>query len=151
MELCTINVSQVRRCSTEAQQCLQLLPWGYVTDVCSALQDALAAAKAKFEQQQKENERIAEMNKRQRLGLPMERKPVPEVRVSCEARIKHVLVLVAAVRSAVAADSRHFVLCSKLLVAGGGSRPNLLFLTSYTMATYPFKAYGVKYVVSRCD
>ena len=99
MELCTINVSKIRRCSTEAQQCLQVLPWGYVTDVCSALQDALAAAKAKFEQQQKENERIAEMNNRQRLGMPMERKPVPEVLVSCKARIKHVvLVHVAAVR-----------------------------------------------------
>ena len=33
-------------------------------------QAALAAAKARFEQQQKENEAIAERNKRQRLGLP---------------------------------------------------------------------------------
>ena len=47
------------------------------------VQDALAAAKAKFEQQQKENERIAEMNKRQRLGLPMERKPTQEVHPLC--------------------------------------------------------------------
>ena len=38
-------------------------------------QAALAAAKARFEQQQKENDEIAERNKRQRLGLP-DPKPV---------------------------------------------------------------------------
>ena len=38
-------------------------------------QAALAAAKARFAQQQKENEEIAERTKRQRLGLP-EPRPV---------------------------------------------------------------------------
>lgn len=42
-------------------------------------QAALAAAKARFEQQQKENDEIAERNKRQRLGLPEPRPAVPEV------------------------------------------------------------------------
>lgn len=51
---------------------------------CVALQAAknpaaLAAAKARFEQQQKENDEIAERNKRQRLGLPEPRPAVPEV------------------------------------------------------------------------
>lgn len=36
---------------------------------------ALAAAKARFEQQQKENDEISERNKRQRMGLPAEPKP----------------------------------------------------------------------------
>lgn len=40
-------------------------------------QDALAAARAKFEQQQRENERIAENNKRQKMGLPLDRIPAP--------------------------------------------------------------------------
>lgn len=52
--------------------------------LCIALQAAknpaaLAAAKARFEQQQKENDEIAERNKRQRLGLPEPRPAVPEV------------------------------------------------------------------------
>ena len=38
-------------------------------------QAALAAAKARFEQQQKENEEIAERTKRQRMGLSAEPKP----------------------------------------------------------------------------
>lgn len=42
-------------------------------------QAALAAAKARFEQQQKENDEIAERSKRQRLGLPEPRPPVREV------------------------------------------------------------------------
>ena len=45
-------------------------------------QAALAAAKARFEQQQKENDEIAERNKRQRLGLPEPRPPVREVTLS---------------------------------------------------------------------
>lgn len=54
------------------------------TLLCCALQAAknqaaLAAAKARFEQQQKENDEIAERSKRQRLGLPEPRPPVPEV------------------------------------------------------------------------
>lgn len=45
-------------------------------------QAALAAAKARFEQQQKENDEIAERNKRQRLGLPEPKPAVPEVQCS---------------------------------------------------------------------
>lgn len=42
-------------------------------------QAALAAAKARFEQQQKENDEIAERNKRLRLGLPEPKPAKPEV------------------------------------------------------------------------
>ncbi len=42
-------------------------------------QAALAAAKARFAQQQKENEEIAERTKRQRLGLPEPRPVYQEV------------------------------------------------------------------------
>lgn len=42
-------------------------------------QAALAAAKARFVQQQKENEEIAERTKRQRLGLPEPRPVYQEV------------------------------------------------------------------------
>ncbi|KAL3142237.1 hypothetical protein ABBQ38_002582 [Trebouxia sp. C0009 RCD-2024] len=44
-------------------------------------QAALAAAKARFEQQQKENDEIAERSKRQRLGLPEPRPPVRETEI----------------------------------------------------------------------